>query len=106
MHVCVWLVVIYTQSFVGFSIGIYERKILSCWKPLLLFLVPPKGPCDKSDNGGCGHMCTNTASGEAKCSCKSGYFLDRDGKTCKSKYCLLTLLEHLSTQNGFPGVMM
>ena len=35
-------------------------------------------------NGGCDHKCTNEA-GSFNCSCKHGYLLSADGKTCKGK---------------------
>ena len=39
--------------------------------------------CD-DDNGGCDHVCTNTA-GSYECSCNSGYSLALDNKGCSRK---------------------
>ena len=36
--------------------------------------------CNRS-NGGCGHNCTNTE-GSFECTCRDGYLLDGDGKSC------------------------
>ena len=36
------------------------------------------------NKGGCAHDCDNEV-GSFKCSCKKGYKLEADGKTCKGK---------------------
>ncbi|XP_041472474.1 low-density lipoprotein receptor-related protein 4-like [Lytechinus variegatus] len=53
-------------------------------------LIEPDGPCNiidpfsscGSDNGGCEHTCTDVSSG-VRCSCREGYTLDINGKTCR-----------------------
>ena len=43
--------------------------------------------CDVS-NGGCSHNCTNTE-GSFECSCRVGYTLDSDGKSCSGTKVIL-----------------
>ena len=45
------------------------------------FLFTDINECD-INSGGCDHVCTNT-NGSHICSCRPGYFLDSDGKTCR-----------------------
>ena len=47
----------------------------------LIFLVPPCENKKNGTNGGCEHMCTNDGD-EVKCSCREGYNLNKDRKTC------------------------
>ena len=46
----------------------------------LLFAVVVNERCEV-DNGGCEHICVNTAT-SVQCSCNAGYELDSDGKSC------------------------
>ena len=42
-----------------------------------------------TNNGGCGHSCTNTL-GSYTCSCNSGYSLAYDGHQCTGMFSVLT----------------
>ena len=46
----------------------------------LLFLVHP---CEKKGNGGCEHMC-NKDGDKVRCTCKEGFVLEEDGKSCET----------------------
>ena len=50
---------------------------------ILYYIIIDIDECD-DDNGGCDHVCTNTA-GSYECSCNSGYSLDLDNKGCSRK---------------------
>jgi len=46
------------------------------------FLTLLVHPCDKSDNGGCNHIC-NKRKEWKECSCEPGFALSKDKMTCK-----------------------
>ena len=46
-------------------------------------------PCNY-DNGGCEHMC-NPAGSYGRCSCKEGFRLEADGKSCLGRKCYRVL---------------
>ena len=48
-----------------------------------LLIYPDINECEVS-NGGCDHICTNTA-GSFQCSCNQGYGLGSDGSSCTGK---------------------
>ncbi|XP_065058058.1 signal peptide, CUB and EGF-like domain-containing protein 2 [Rhopilema esculentum] len=61
---------------------IYGCKV---WTPTPRPTEPSTTPVDhcKANNGGCSDVCTSSPSGPV-CSCNSGFYLDKDGKTCKA----------------------
>ena len=59
--------------------------LLISWLHVCTDLPPTCG----ADNGGCSHRCVQTKIG-ARCTCKVGYQLKKDGKTCAGITSLLT----------------
>ena len=49
-----------------------------------------KPTASSQGNGGCEQICNNTV-GSFYCSCKPGYYLNPDGKTCTGKFICLIL---------------
>ena len=47
-------------------------------------LVKVQNPCNIS-NGGCDQVCKTNATGFSFCSCKVGFVLAQDGKSCEGK---------------------
>ena len=62
--------------------------ILSCCKyiiiPLLFDILSDIDECDLQTDG-CAHNCSNTIGG-FECSCRDGYELEEDGKTCRGEF--------------------
>lgn len=56
-------------------------------------------------NNTCDHVCTNTE-GSYICSCRPGYFLDSDGKSCRGKLTFLLLLAILATPSSVQVVFL
>nr|XP_006822914.1 PREDICTED: tolloid-like protein 1-like [Saccoglossus kowalevskii] len=54
-----------------------------------MFLFTDVDECE-NDNGGCGHVCTNTI-GSYNCSCRNGYMLHENGHSCKESDCTHTI---------------
>ena len=45
-------------------------------------------------NGGCEHLCTNTIE-SYRCTCRSGFVLNKNGKTCSGKSYLLNIYKEM-----------
>ena len=63
------------------------RILLECF---LVQLIVDINEC-LVDNGGCAEMCTNVL-GSFRCSCRTGYRLNVDGKSCDGTLCYKTLI--------------
>ena len=53
------------------------------------------------DNGGCDQTCVTSYNGNYYCRCSTGYKLLADGKTCASKYSIISLFPYLFGTNLF-----
>ena len=70
---------VHTPFFENNKMFLHQNEIF-LHAPTLLLLYPDINECDES-NGGCSHNCNNTE-GSFECSCRDGYILDSEGKTC------------------------
>ncbi len=66
--------------------------------PIIYLIITPSSFPDVNEcitnNGGCGHICTNTQ-GSFVCSCRSGYELAADARNCVGKdYLVAYMKEH------------
>lgn len=60
--------------------------LLEC-KPVYNLLCPDVDECEQGIST-CDSLCQNTI-GSYRCACQTGYVLNRDGKTCRGKHCLI-----------------
>ena len=68
-------IIIFEHSTLKYNIIYWLHNALAIF---ILFLVHP---CDKPNKGGCGQICNKRKEWHV-CSCKTGFVLGRDNKTC------------------------
>lgn len=54
-------------------------------------IILDENECEDGNNGGCDHYCLNTV-GSRQCSCKTGYRLNTDGRSCDREYMISVCL--------------
>ena len=57
------------------------------------FVLNTENECE-TNNGGCEHICTDTAS-SYECSCRDGYVLNNDRHRCSGKHFICCMLSSL-----------